>query len=142
MTIAYTFMLRFNSPTSVVSCSRPAAVKVFAGGLCNVSTATVPSIAHSIMTVSAAKFSFQADGGVDAGSAAGVVEPARGNGLGLRVELHHLFAVGPKIAELRAARSGKAENRHRHGNRHVDPHLTHVDLVLKFARYGAALREN
>src|SRR5258707_1009266 len=86
--------------------------------------------------------SLQADLGVHAGGRCAVVEPARRHGLGLRVELHHLFAVGTQIAELGAARSGKAEKRHRYRNGHVDSHLAHVDFALKFARDGAALSKN
>src|SRR6185312_6326072 len=86
--------------------------------------------------------SFQADGRIDPGGHAAVVEPARRDGLGLGIELHHLFAVGAEIAEFGAARSREAENRHGHRNRHVDSHLAHVDLVLEFAGGGTALREN
>src|SRR5580658_10977535 len=86
--------------------------------------------------------SLEADGGVHSAGRAAILEPARGDGLGLRVELHRLFAIGPEIAEFGAARSGEAENRHGHRNRHIDPHLPHVDFVLEFARDGAALRED
>src|ERR1700722_933652 len=88
------------------------------------------------------RLSLQTDGGVHSGGDAAVVEPARGDGFGLGVELHHLFAVRTQVAELGAARSGKAEVGHGHGNRHVDPHLAHVDFILKYARHRAALREN
>src|SRR3984893_1562594 len=91
---------------------------------------------------SGTRSSFKTDGGVHAGRDAAVVEPARRHGFGLRVELHHLLAVGAEIAEFGAARSGKAEDRHGHRNRNVDPHLAHVDLALKFAGDGAALRED
>src|SRR5258708_10932724 len=86
--------------------------------------------------------SLQADRGVHAGGRTAVVKPARSHGLGLGVELHHLFAVGTQIAELRAARTGKAEERHRNRNGHVDSHLAHIDFALKFARDGAALSKN
>src|ERR1700722_1646669 len=84
----------------------------------------------------------QADGGVHAAGTDAVVEPARGHGLGLGVELHHLFAVGPEIPELGAARSGKAEDGHGHRNRYIDAHLPDVDLALKAAGDRAALRED
>src|SRR5580698_5794862 len=86
--------------------------------------------------------SFQADGRVYPGRDAPVLEPARGDGLGLRVELHGLLAVGAQIAELRAARAGEAEEGDGHGNRYVDAHLPHVDLVLELARDGSALGED
>ena len=58
-----------------------------------------------------------------------VVEPARGDRLGLRVELHDLLAVWAEIAELRAARTREAEERHGHRDRDVDADLD-VDLAL------------
>src|SRR5687768_15265027 len=86
--------------------------------------------------------SFQAYGRVHTPGRHAVVEPARGDGLGLSVELHHLFAVRAEIAELGTPRAGKTEERHGHGNGYVDAHLAYVDLVLEFARGGAALSEN
>src|ERR1700688_434714 len=86
--------------------------------------------------------SLETDGRIHAAGRAGVVEPARSDGLGLCVELQRLFAVGPEIAELGAARSGKAEDRHGHRNRYIDAHLPHVDLGLKSAGDGAALRKD
>jgi hypothetical protein len=72
----------------------------------------------------------------------GVVEPARGHRLHLRVELHRLLAVGAEVAQLRAARAGEAEVGHRHRDGHVDADLSHVDLVLELARDRARLRED
>src|SRR5277367_940293 len=84
-------------------------------------------------------FSLEADGCVHTRGCGAVVEPTRRDGFGLRIELYHLFAVGAEIAELGAARAGKAEDGHGYGNRHVDAHLPDVDLVLKLACNGAAL---
>src|SRR6202789_4414080 len=137
-TTAYTSMLRFNSPMRFSSCSRPAAVKVLADGLFRVSTATWPSILHSIKVDSL----FKADGRVHASGRVAVLEPSTRNGLGLGVKLHRLLAIGTQIAELGAARSRKAEEGHGHRYGHVDPDLAHIDLALKFARDGSALRED
>ena len=71
-----------------------------------------------------------------------IVKPARRNGLGLGVELHHLLAVGAEVAELGAARTGETEVGNRNRDRHVDPNLADVDLVLELACHGAALGED
>src|SRR6266403_2116516 len=85
--------------------------------------------------------SLETNGRVDPGGEGAVVEPARGNGFGLGVELHHLLAVGAQIAEFGPARAGEAEEGHRHRDGYVDAHLAHVDLALKLARGGTALGE-
>src|SRR5580658_8970800 len=89
-----------------------------------------------------AQASFQADGRVYSSGDGGIVEPARRDGLRLRVELHRLLAVGTEIAELGAARSREAEKRHRHGNGHVDADLADVDLRLELPGRGTALGKN
>src|SRR5579864_243118 len=83
----------------------------------------------------------QADRRVDAVVHGRIIEPARRDGLGLRVELHDLLAIRAEIAELRSARTREAEERHRHRNRNVDADLAHVDIALELARRRAALRE-
>src|SRR6185437_11773748 len=85
--------------------------------------------------------SAQADRRIDAVVDRVVVEPASRDGFGLRIKLHDLFAIRAKVAELRAARAGKAEERHRYRNRNVDADLADVDLALEFAGRRAALRE-
>src|SRR5471030_2795772 len=70
--------------------------------------------------------SLEADRCVHGARSAAVIEPARRNGLGLCIELNHLLAVGAQITELRAARSGETEKRHRYGYRHVDANLSDV----------------
>src|SRR5580692_9911934 len=46
------------------------------------------------------RLSLETDGGVHSARHAAVVEPTRGDGFGLGIELHHLFAIGTQIAEL------------------------------------------
>src|SRR5690606_29450284 len=55
----------------------------------------------------------EVDGGIDRSADLIFIEPALDDGLGLRIELHHLLAVRAQIAELRAARAGEGE----HGDR-------------------------
>jgi len=52
-----------------------------------------------------------------------------------------LLAVRAEVAEFRTARTGEAEERHRHWNRDVDTDLTDVDFRLEFTRSRAALGE-
>src|SRR5471032_3303465 len=83
----------------------------------------------------------QVDGGVHAVVDAVVIEPAAGDRLGLRVELHHLLAIRTEVAEFRTTGTGEAEERHRHRNRDVDPDLADVDFTLEFTRRRTALGE-
>src|SRR5688572_12544902 len=73
----------------------------------------------------------QADGRVDAVRDGAVVEPALGDGLGLRIEQDDLLAVRAQVAELGGARAGEREQRHRHRDRHIDADLADVDVFLE-----------
>src|ERR1700722_793355 len=84
----------------------------------------------------------EADGRVHPTGDRGIVEPTRRDGLRLGVELHRLLAVGPEVAELRAARARKAEVGHRHRDGHVDAHLADIDFRLELACGRAALGED
>eukprot|EP01022_Parablepharisma_sp_SALTPOND_P009847 TRINITY_DN14066_c0_g1_i1.p1 TRINITY_DN14066_c0_g1~~TRINITY_DN14066_c0_g1_i1.p1 ORF type:complete len:1308 (-),score=476.92 TRINITY_DN14066_c0_g1_i1:655-4578(-) len=86
--------------------------------------------------------SLQGDGGVDLAGFFIRGVPARGDGLGLGPEGHGLLAVGAEVAQLGGARTGEAEIRHRHRDRHVDPDLADVDLVLELARRIAGAGED
>src|SRR5256885_13254786 len=51
-------------------------------------------------------------------------------------------SVGAQVAQLGGAAAREGEQRNRHGNRHVDADLAHVDVFLELARRSARLRED
>src|SRR5690606_12501196 len=90
-----------------------------------------PMLPRPIKAIFMSGSSTQIDRGVHTVVDAVVIDPATGDSLGLRVELHHLLAIRAEVAELGAARTGKAEERHRHRNRDVDTDLADVDFSLE-----------
>src|SRR5580658_3204212 len=60
---------------------------------------TTAKVCWKFMGLPKRSTSFEADGRVHSRGDGGIVEPARRDGLGLRVELHRLLAVRPEIAE-------------------------------------------
>src|SRR5690606_35281427 len=71
-----------------------------------------------------------------------IIEPARGNGLGLGIEQDHLLAVWAQIAQLGATRAAEGEQRYRHRDRHVDTDLADVDIFLEAPRDAAGAGED